>query len=77
MSHNGKIRTEHAGAKNGGGYWGTREEAKEHSDRLRRARDKAESVHDPEDLEPCANGTCPECSGNPFTDDPQNPSEPR
>lgn len=29
-------KTEHAGAKNGGGHWGTREEAKTLSKRLRR-----------------------------------------
>jgi hypothetical protein len=31
-----KERTEHAGAKNGGGFWGTRAEAKESSKVLRR-----------------------------------------
>jgi len=31
-----KVKTEHAGAKNGRGYWGTREEAKSRSDSLRR-----------------------------------------
>lgn len=31
-----KERTEHAGAKNGGGFWGTRAEAKESSKTLRR-----------------------------------------
>ena len=36
-----RIRTEHAGAKNGGGYWGTREEAKRGSKRARRATGKA------------------------------------
>jgi len=30
------IKTEHAGAKNGGGYWGKRAEAKRRSRRLRR-----------------------------------------
>ncbi|MCC7403846.1 MAG: GNAT family N-acetyltransferase [Bdellovibrionales bacterium] len=33
-------KTEHAGAKNGGGYWGTREEAKALSKKLRRATGK-------------------------------------
>ena len=30
------IKTEHNGAKNGGGYWGTRKQAKKISKRLRR-----------------------------------------
>jgi hypothetical protein len=34
------VRTEHAGAKNGGGYWGRRAEAKQRSRKLRRAADK-------------------------------------
>ncbi len=33
-------KTEHAGAKNGGGYWGTREEAKILSKKSRRATEK-------------------------------------
>lgn len=35
-----KTRTEHSGGKNGGGYWGTREEAKSRSKILRRQNDK-------------------------------------
>lgn len=35
-----KIKTEHNGAKNGGGYWGTREEAKHKSKRARRLEDR-------------------------------------
>lgn len=34
-------RTEHAGAKNGGGFWGYRAEAKRGSDKRRRANDRA------------------------------------
>ena len=34
------IRTEHAGAKNGGGYWGKRTEAKSRCRRLRRKEDQ-------------------------------------
>jgi hypothetical protein len=34
------IKTEHAGAKNGGGYWGKRAEAKRRSRRLRRKEDR-------------------------------------
>ena len=36
----GHIKTEHAGPKNGGGYWGRRAEAKAVSKRRRRANDK-------------------------------------
>lgn len=35
-----KIKTEHNGAKNGGGYWGKRAEAKRISKKLRRAASK-------------------------------------
>lgn len=31
-----KMKTEHSGAKNGGGHWGTRQEAKTLSKKLRR-----------------------------------------
>lgn len=34
------IKTEHAGAKNGGGYWGTRTRAKKISQKVRRHMDK-------------------------------------
>lgn len=38
------IKTEHAGAKNGGGaYWGLRADAKHMSNRTRRAADRAEA----------------------------------
>jgi hypothetical protein len=37
------IKTEHAGAKNGGGYWGERAEAKQLSKRKRRETDKREA----------------------------------
>lgn len=40
MSHQRKTKTEHSGAKNGGGYWGSREEAKKTSNKTRRANDK-------------------------------------
>jgi len=33
----GQIKTEHSGAKNGGGFWGKRAEAKRISKKLRRA----------------------------------------
>lgn len=36
------IKTEHNGGKNGGGYWGPREEAKNLSKRARRANGKLE-----------------------------------
>ena len=35
-----KTKTEHCGGKNGGGFWGTREEAKSVSKSLRRRNDK-------------------------------------
>ncbi len=34
------VKTEHAGAKNGGGYWGRRADAKRISRRLRRCRER-------------------------------------
>lgn len=39
------IKTEHGGAKNGGGYWGRRAEAKAVTKRLRRANDKKAIQH--------------------------------
>jgi len=42
MAHGTKhMRTEHAGAKNGGGFWGRRAEAKSASRKRRRANDRA------------------------------------
>ncbi|MHA2067270.1 MAG: hypothetical protein ACXABY_23125 [Candidatus Thorarchaeota archaeon] len=38
-----KVKTEHSGAKNGGGYWGKREEAKKVSNKARRENDKKEA----------------------------------
>jgi hypothetical protein len=38
-----RIKTEHTGAKNGGGYWGRRSIAKKFSRKRRRANDKRES----------------------------------
>jgi hypothetical protein len=37
---NAKLKTEHAGAKNGGGHWGPRADAKRYSKRRRRQQDK-------------------------------------
>lgn len=42
MAWNGGPRTEHAGAKNGGGFWGRREWAKKASKVARRRIDKQE-----------------------------------
>jgi len=39
MAHHTRM-TEHAGAKNGGGYWGPRAEAKTASNKGRRANDR-------------------------------------
>lgn len=43
------VKTEHAGAKNGGGYWGYRADAKAMSNRTRRAADKAEAARQRDD----------------------------
>jgi hypothetical protein len=37
------IKTEHAGAKNGGGFWGKRTDAKQVSNKLRRDTGKTET----------------------------------
>ena len=37
------IRTEHAGGKNGGGFWGKRVDAKHVSNRVRRSNDRVEA----------------------------------
>src|SRR6185312_16681917 len=37
----GRLKTEHAGAKNGGGHWGTRHEAKTLSTKARRMNDRS------------------------------------
>lgn len=42
MGYQRKIKTEKSGAKNGGGYWGPREEAKMSSKKTRRKNDKNE-----------------------------------
>ncbi len=49
MAHR-MVRTEHCGAKNGGGHWGRRVEAKQGSSRRRREADN-EIVFDEYDLE--------------------------
>ena len=41
MSYQYKVKTEHAGPKNGGGYWGLRVEAKKISRKLRRRRNRS------------------------------------
>jgi hypothetical protein len=51
MSLRGSLKTEHSGAKNGGGHWGTREEAKKISRSVRRRRGKAEVQRERRDLE--------------------------
>src|SRR5690606_36988153 len=52
MGNHRNTKTEHTGAKNGGGFHGTREDAKKTSKRARRENDKAEAVYEkpPEDL---------------------------
>jgi phage gp46-like protein len=48
VSYRSKVKTEHGGAKNGGGYWGPRTEAKKVSKKLRRLRAKKEIREDSE-----------------------------
>jgi hypothetical protein len=58
------IKTEHAGAKNGGGHWGSREEAKELSKVARRHADAAAIAEQDDDTDwsdPCQNGSCEDC----------------
>jgi len=53
------IRTEHAGAKNGGGFWGRRVVAKAFSRALRRSNGKAEVEVQLADMTPvCPCGAC-------------------
>ena len=40
FSKRAKTKTEHSGAKNGGGFWGPRKEAKDVSKKHRRSNDK-------------------------------------
>ena len=42
LAKRSKMKTEHSGAKNGGGHWGTRAEAKNISKKHRRENDKAQ-----------------------------------
>ncbi len=42
---NQRVKSEHNGAKNGGGFWGTRAEAKKASARIRRQSDVREAKH--------------------------------
>lgn len=49
MSFGKRTKTEHAGAKNGGGYWGPREFAKWVSRKIRRRRDKEAVKRERED----------------------------
>ena len=46
-----KVKTEHSGAKNGGGFWGRREEAKVTSNTQRRHDDKDLSKKEVEEHE--------------------------
>lgn len=43
MGEGRKLKTEHTGAKNGGGYWGKREDAKRASRKRRRQIDKTQA----------------------------------
>jgi len=57
VSYGRCIKTEHAGAKNGGGYWGPRIDAKKRSRKARRQNDKREVNHDREGVRPQAEGS--------------------
>ncbi len=52
MAKRQQTKTEHSGAKNGGGYWGTREEAKRISNRLRRGQDRRQVAEQVLSVEP-------------------------
>ena len=51
LAKRSKNKTEHTGAKNGGGHWGTRAEAKSISKKHRRENSKSEIVRATQDLE--------------------------
>ncbi|MGE0632280.1 MAG: hypothetical protein AB7O96_07720 [Pseudobdellovibrionaceae bacterium] len=53
-------KTEHSGAKNGGGHWGPREEAKARSTRARRANSKEIIKNERQDLSKLV-GKSPAC----------------
>jgi hypothetical protein len=61
-----KIKTEHAGAKNRGGWWGSRAEAKELSRMLRRRNDKA--LIEQEVIEMCSRDDDPTQHDEPVED---------
>lgn len=44
MAYGQRVKTEHAGAKNGGGMWCKRNEAKTVSRKIRRRRDREEAA---------------------------------
>lgn len=48
-----RIKTEHAGAKNGGGAWMTRTEAKQTAKRQRRQADEIEAALSTEERDDC------------------------
>ena len=49
------FKPDHNGAKNGGGFWGTRLEAKTTSKRIRRFLNKKEAFEQLKEYECCAN----------------------
>ncbi len=64
MSCGRRTKTEHGGAKNGGGFWGPREDAKTTSRKLRRQRAKAAAV-EPERCSECGKHECHGHDGEP------------
>ena len=59
LAKRSKNKTEHTGAKNGGGHWGTRAEAKAISKKHRRENSKSEIVQETKDFEVDGNGSIP------------------
>lgn len=54
-----KIKTEHAGAKNGGGWWGSRQEAKDLARLVRRRIDRAVIESELEEIAMCGRADDP------------------
>ena len=49
-------KSEHSGAKSGGGHWGTRQEAKRFSKKVRRTNDKKAVIASGSNIETCEGG---------------------
>jgi len=64
MGH--KLKTEHNGAKNGGGAWTRRADAKAESKSLRRANDKKEVENEGQEILEEGFHFCPTCGGETY-----------